>query len=63
MRVTNEGYILARNLVSINSNKNSFIKFIKKYKVSIFISVVFISLMLVEILLLNSFVRLLVTVQ
>ena len=63
MRVTNEGYILARNLVSINSNKNSFIKFIKKYKVSIFISVVFISLMLVEILLLNSFVRLLITVQ
>ena len=59
MQVTNEGYILTRNVVRVDIKKNRFLKFIKNHKTSIVISIIFIGLILTEGILLNSFIKLL----
>ena len=59
MQVTNEGYVLSRNIVKVNIKKNIFLKFIKSHKISIIVSIVFLSLVIAEGVLLNMFVRLL----
>ncbi len=59
MQVTNEGYVLSRNIVKVNIKKNRFLKFIKSHKISIIVSIVFFSLVIADGVLLNIFVRLL----
>ena len=59
MQVTNEGYVLSRNIVKVNIKKNIFLKFIKSHKISIIVSIVFLSLVIADGVLLNMFVRLL----
>ena len=59
MQVTNEGYVLSRNIVKVNIKKNRFLKFIKSYKISVIVSIIFFSLVIAEGVLLNMFVRLL----
>ncbi len=59
MQVTNEGYVLSRNIVKVNIKKNRFLKFIKSHKISIIVSIVFFSLVIADGVLLNMFVRLL----
>ena len=59
MQVTNEGYVLSRNIVKVNIKKNRFLKFIKSHKISIIVSIIFFSLVIAEGVLLNMFVRLL----
>ena len=59
MQVTNEGYVLSRNIVKVNIKKNRFLKFIKSYKISVIVSIVFFSLVIADGVLLNMFVRLL----
>ena len=59
MQVTNEGYVLSRNIVKVNIKKNRFLKFIKSHKISIIVSIVFLSLVIAEGVLLNMFVKLL----
>lgn len=61
MQVTNEGYILTRNIVKVDIKKNKFIKFIKTHKISIIVSIIFTSLVITEVVLLNNFVKLLAT--
>ena len=61
MQVTNEGYILTRNVVKVDIKKNKFMKFIKTHKISIIVLIGFISLVLTEGILLNDFIRLLAT--
>ncbi len=61
MQVTNEGYVLSRNIVKVNIKKNRFLKFIKNYKISIIVSTIFFSLVIAEGVLLNNFVKLLVS--
>ncbi len=61
MQVTNEGYILTRNVVRVDIKKNRFLKFIKNYKISIIVSTIFFSLVIAEGVLLNNFVKLLVS--
>ena len=59
MQVTNEGYVLSRNIVKVNIKKNRFLKFIKSYKISVIVSIIFFSLVIAEGVLLNMFVKLL----
>ena len=59
MQVTNEGYILTRNVMKVNVKQNKILKFIKKHKVSLIIAVAFSSLLIIEGILLNSFINLL----
>ncbi len=59
MQVTNEGYILTRNVMRVDIKKNRFLKFIKVHKISIIVSIIFIGLILTEGVLLNSFIKLL----
>ncbi len=59
MQVTNEGYVLSRNIVKVNIKKNIFLKFIKSHKISIIVSIVFLSLVIAEGVFLNMFVKLL----
>ncbi len=59
MQVTNEGYVLSRNIVKVNIKKNRFLKFIKSHKISIIVSIIFFSLVIAEGVLLNMFVKLL----
>ena len=59
MQVTNEGYVLSRNIVKVNIKKNIFLKFIKSHKISIIVSIVFLSLVIADGVLLNMFVKLL----
>ena len=59
MQVTNEGYILTRNVMKVDIKKNRFLKFIKVHKISIIVSIIFIGLILTEGVLLNSFIKLL----
>ena len=61
MQVTNEGYILTRNVVKVDIKKNRFLKFIKTHKISIIFSAIFFSLVIAEGILLNSFVKILVS--
>ena len=61
MQVTNEGYILTRNVVKVDIKKNKFMKFIKTHKIFIIASIIFVSLVLTEGILLNCFIRLLAT--
>ena len=42
MQVTNEGYVLSRNIVKVNIKKNRFLKFIKSHKISIIVSIILI---------------------
>ena len=55
MQVTNEGYVLSRNIVKVNIKKNKILNFIKNHKISI----IFFSLVIAEGVLLNMFVKLL----
>ena len=59
MQVTNEGYILTRNVMKVDIKKNRFLKFIRNHKISIIVSIIFIGLILTEGVLLNSFIKLL----
>ena len=59
MQVTNEGYILTRNVIKVDIKKNKIIRFFKTHKISIIVSVFFTSLVITEIILLNNFVKLL----
>lgn len=59
MQVTNEGYILTRNVMKVDIKKNRFLKFIRNHKISIIVSIIFIGLILIEGVLLNSFIKLL----
>lgn len=59
MQITNEGYILTRNVMRVDIKKNRFLKFIKVHKISIIVSIIFIGLILTEGVLLNSFIKLL----
>ena len=59
MQVTNEGYILTRNVMKVDIKKNRFLKFIRNHKISIIVSIIFICLILIEGVLLNSFIKLL----
>ena len=59
MQVTNEGYVLSRNIVKVNIKKNRFLKFIKSYKISVIVSIIFFSLVIAEGVFLNMFVKLL----
>ena len=59
MQITNEGYILTRNVMRVDIKKNIFLKFIKVHKISIIVSIIFIGLILTEGVLLNSFIKLL----
>lgn len=59
MQITNEGYVVSRNIVKVNIKKNRFLKFIKSHKISVIVSIIFFSLVIAEGVLLNMFVRLL----
>ena len=59
MQVTNEGYVLSRNIVKVNIKKNKILNFIKNHKISIIVSIVFLSLVIAEGVFLNMFVKLL----
>lgn len=59
MQITNEGYILTRNVMKVDIKKNRFLKFIRNHKISIIVSIIFIGLILTEGVLLNSFIKLL----
>ena len=59
MQVTNEGYVLSRNIVKVNIKKNKFLKFIKSHKILIIVLIVFLGLVITEGVLLNTFVKLL----
>lgn len=59
MQITNDGYILTRNVVKVDIKKNRFLKFIKTHKFLILILTIFFSLVIVEGILLNMFVKLL----
>ena len=59
MQITNEGYILTRNVMKVDIKKNRFLKFIRNHKISIIVSIIFIGLILIEGVLLNSFIKLL----
>ena len=59
MQITNEGYILTRNVMRVDIKKNRFLKFIKVHKISIIVSIIFIGLILTEGVLLNRFIKLL----
>ena len=61
MQVTNEGYILTRNVMKVEIKKNNFFKFIKVHKISIIVSTIFLGLVIAEGLLLNIFIKLLMT--
>ena len=61
MQVTNDGYILSRNIIRGDVKENKFIKIIKTHKISIILSIVFIILIITEGILLNSFINLLVS--
>ena len=59
MQVTNEGYILTKNVMKIDIKENKFLRFIKIHKISIIVSIIFIGLVIAEGILLNSFIKLL----
>ena len=59
MQVTSDGYILTRNISKIEIKNNRLLKFIKKHKIFIFVSTIFISLIITEAILLNNFIKLL----
>lgn len=59
MQVTNEGYILTRNVMKVEIKKNRFLKFMKIHKISIIVSIFFTVLFLIEGILLSNFVKLL----
>ena len=59
MQITNEGYILTRNVMKVDIKKNRFLKFIRNHTISIIVSIIFIGLILTEGVLLNSFIKLL----
>lgn len=61
MQITNEGYILTRNVMKVDIKKNRFLKFIRNHKISIIVSIIFISLILTEGILVNNFIKLLMT--
>lgn len=61
MQVTNEGYILTRNVMKVDIKKNRFLKFIRNHKISIIVSIIFIGLILTEGILVNNFIKLLMT--
>lgn len=59
MQITNEGYILTRNVMKVDIKKNRFLKFIRNHKISIIVSIIFIGLILTEGILVNNFIKLL----
>lgn len=61
MQITNEGYILTRNVMKVDIKKNRFLKFIRNHKISIIVSIIFIGLILTEGILVNNFIKLLMT--
>lgn len=61
MQITNEGYILTRNVMKVDIKKNRFLKFIRNHKISIIVSMIFIGLILTEGILVNNFIKLLMT--
>ena len=59
MHSTKEGYFLTRNVVRIEVKRNKLLKFIKTHKLLISMTVVFGSLVIIEGILINQFVKLL----
>ena len=59
MQSTKEGYFLTRNVVRIEVKRNKLLKFIKTHKLLISMTVVFGSLVIIEGILINQFVKLL----
>lgn len=59
MEITKENYILSRNIIKVQNKRKSVLDFIKLHKIAISISIIFLSLIIVEGLLLNQFINLL----
>lgn len=59
MEITKENYILSRNIIKVQSKRKSVLDFIKLHKIAISISIIFLSLIIVEGILLNQFINLL----
>lgn len=59
MEITKENYILSRNIIRGQNKRKSVLDFIKFHKIAISISIIFLSLIIVEGLLLNQFIKLL----
>ncbi len=59
MQSTKEGYLLTRNVIKIECKRSKILEFIKIHKLMIMISIFFISLVVIEGILLNEFVKLL----
>jgi hypothetical protein len=61
MQSTKEGYLLTRNVIRVECRKNKVLKFMKFNKLIITISVLFLSLIITEGILMNEFISILKT--
>lgn len=59
MQSTKEGYFLTRNVIRVDIKEKKLINFIKVHKISIIATTLFLSLIITEGVLLNSFIKLL----
>lgn len=59
MQSTKEGYLLTRNVVRVDIKEKKLIKFIKVHKFLIIATILFLSLIIAEGVLLNYFIKLL----
>ncbi len=62
MQTTNEGYFLTRNVIRVDIRKNKFLNFINIHKAIIITSLIFLSLITVEGILLNLFIKFLLII-
>ena len=62
MQTTNEGYFLTRNVIRVDIRKNKFLHFINIHKAIIITSLIFLSLITVEGILLNLFIKFLLII-
>lgn len=61
MQMTNEGYLLTREIERIELKKNKVLEFIKIHKLMLMISSFFVGLVVIEGVLLNAFINVLST--
>lgn len=59
MQITEEGYLLTRDVFKVRKKENKILKFIYSHKVMITITLLCLSLIIVEGVLLNEFIKLL----